>query len=103
VRIKSVSKLKKAVCVLTACLVLAALLFSASYIIHEADHNCAGENCAVCSCIQFCKSIIQGMNSGLLLLPAALFPLVFLTFTAALCRVSFFRRTPVSGKVRLNN
>ena len=41
-----------------------AVLFSVFFIAAEADHNCAGENCAVCCHIAAYKNILQGFDAA---------------------------------------
>ncbi len=48
-------------------LVVFAVLFSAVFIAKEADHDCSGEDCPVCACLQMCEQFLQrtlGLASG---------------------------------------
>lgn len=47
------------------------LLFSALFIALEADHDCAGEDCAICAQISMCENLLQQLTLALLALAAA--------------------------------
>lgn len=40
-------------------------VFSAAYIIHEADHDCCGEGCPICVQIEQCVSNFQQTGTGI--------------------------------------
>lgn len=79
------------------------LLFSALFLLFEADHDCTGTDCPVCSVLTLCRETLAGFA---LAATALLFPPA-----AALCArraLSDRRRTapgrsPVLQKVRLLN
>lgn len=98
-----ISKSRRIIGGFLAVLTLSVLLFCALYIASEADHDCTGENCPICTCIQQCENTLQKIGNGiaagiLAALPARhiLFLLFPLTFVLS-------QETPVSRKVRLNN
>lgn len=39
--------------------VLLAVAFSAFYVVFEIEHDCAGEQCAICQLIEFCKNLLR--------------------------------------------
>ncbi len=88
---------------LLAVLVLFAVAASLFVVAQEADHNCMGEDCAVCAVIALCRNTLQALF-GVLIAAAALF--ACLRFTAPvllpIC-ASFYRETPVILKVKLLN
>ena len=82
-------------------LMLGVVLFSACFIIIEADHDCSGEQCPVCAAIRLCECTLRLIVGGTvtrILAPAA----VCIAFVPA---VSVFTapETPVSRMVRMNN
>lgn len=46
-------------------LLLAGQLFAALYIAHEADHDCAGDDCPICWHLEQCLAHLQLAGSGL--------------------------------------
>lgn len=94
---------KRLAAVILAALVLFALMASLIVIIHEADHDCIGENCPVCAVIAACKNTLKKFGG----IPgAAAFALACLCFTAsvvALFSTVTYNETPVLLKVKLLN
>ncbi len=84
-------------------LLSAVVLFSAFYIVAEAQHECSGEDCPICVCIHQCERTLRQIGQGIVYF-AAVFAAAVLTFLLAFSPVdSFLRKTPVSIKVRLND
>ncbi len=79
------------------------VLLSAYFIASHVHHNCSGEDCPICVCIQQCEMLIRGLGSGV---PdsAAVFTLLFVAaaVTSKTAGAILFNN-PVSDKVRLNN
>ena len=48
--------------VIMGLLMLSVMLFSAFYIAIESDHNCQGEDCAICYRISTCKNILNSLG-----------------------------------------
>ncbi len=84
-------------------LLLAVVLFSAFYPAAEADHDCAGEDCAVCICIRLCENTFRRFGSVVPVLFTAAVPLLLFFAAAAPLANAILLKTPVSGKDRLNN
>ena len=83
--------------------VLAIMLFSAFFIAEHVEHDCTGEDCPICACMQLCEGLLRGLETCLTACAAA-----FAAVTAATASISSFDHffagnTPVSRKVRLNN
>ncbi|MBR2834857.1 MAG: hypothetical protein IKE43_03970 [Coriobacteriales bacterium] len=84
-------------------MLVALVLFSSFYLVAEANHDCSGEDCPICECIQQCIQTLQQIGEGAVSLTAAVIPafacliLVFLPVTL------LPQNTLVSNKVRLNN
>ncbi len=86
---------------MTAILLVALTMFSAFFIILEADHDCSGEDCPVCAAIQLFGNILRyaGTKPDAITAVAALaFAIIYLSAAGYTARV-----TPVSVKVRMNN
>ena len=80
------------------------LLFAVLYIGREADHECTGEDCAVCAVIRWCGLVLK--SGGLAVAPAmAAFVLSFPVTAGAVSVVFGLReqKTPVGDRVRLDN
>ena len=95
---------KKTAALLLCVFFALAVLFSSALIIHEAGHDCAGEDCPICRAVAAAGSMLR--FSGVLL--AALALLLGLA-DAGLIRRGFrgisapLPQTPVHWKTRLNN
>ena len=81
-----------------------ALIASSAYIAHEADHDCAGEDCEICENIAQMEALLQSfalLGAVLLLLFTLLsFHRAFRTLAALR---AYSAPTLVGWKVRLNN
>ncbi len=84
-------------------IVFIAALFSALYIVAEADHECCGEDCHICAAVRQCGQILREAFSWTLMTAAVFMAVFFSVFLSFFCRVFIARWTPVSFKVRLNN
>lgn len=86
------------------CLIFIALIFlSAAFIIYEADHDCTGDNCPICACIQSAGQTLKLLGSAAaasqLFSAGAFLTLVVLSLSLSVLTSS----TPVSQKIRMNN
>ncbi len=79
------------------------ILFSAFYLAAEADHECCGEDCAVCACIRQCADNLHGAGDRSVAEPAAAVTFILVLLAAALVVTSVSQDTLVSMKIRLNN
>ena len=88
---------------LLAAVLAVVMLFSAVYIAVEADHDCSGEDCAICHQIGVCENLLKSL--GLAGAAAA----VTAAFTYTMCRAILPRAktigtlTLVALKVKLSN
>ena len=96
---------QKRIGALSLCVGMALVLaVSAAFIIHEADHDCTGENCPVCRMIAVNINLLRTLGLSVI---------AFLSLFFLMSRPSvhgwrdrytcFFSGTPVSWKVRLND
>ena len=48
-------------------LILLIMLFSSIYIASEVNHECRGEDCPICVCIQQCENTLHSIGNGMAL------------------------------------
>ncbi len=98
-----VSKHKRITAGILVMFIFFTMLFSAFCIAAEADHDCTGEDCPICACIQQCENTLHQIGDGIALQAAVIIPVIFIFLCISLFTLGLPRETPVSGKVRLNN
>lgn len=88
-----------------ALLILALVSFSCLFIASHTDHDCAGEDCAVCAELKACDTIVRGLGRALKISAASV---ILWKLAESLC--SFYRIgsfsdpvSLVSLKIRLDN
>ena len=86
-----------------AVMMLVVMLVSSFFIAAHTDHDCTGEDCPICACIQQCENTIRGIGSGITAESAVIIPVLISLLIISFGVPSFQRDTPVSAKVRLNN
>ena len=84
-------------------MMLLIVLFSAFYITVETDHDCSGEDCPICICVERCDEMLHQVASGAVALAAVVVPVICILHSAILLIHAFSQGTLVSQKVRLNN
>ena len=75
-------------------LMLFIVLFSAFYIAAEADHDCTGEDCPICACIQQCENTLHQIGDGIASQAA-----VIISFS---CSFPYFLLRPFFHRKRLS-
>ena len=79
------------------------MAFSAFYIAEESVHECSGEECPICECLQICDGVLYETQGARLIIISA-----FIAY-ALICRIGmtgstvFSFDTLVSEKVRMDN
>ena len=88
---------------LLAAVLAVVMLFSAVYIAVEADHDCSGEDCAICRQISICENLLKSL--GLAGTAAAISAVLTYTVCRAIlpCTEMIGTLTLVSLKVNLSN
>ena len=88
---------------LLAAVLAAVMLSSAVYIAVEANHNCSGEDCAICHQISICENLLKSL--GLAGAAAAITAAFTYTMCKAIlpCTETIDTLTLVSLKVKLSN
>ncbi|MCR5502783.1 MAG: hypothetical protein K6F53_07225 [Lachnospiraceae bacterium] len=94
---------KRSVAGILGMLLLLVVVFSAFYIASETHHDCEGDDCPICACIQQCENTLGQIACGTALLTALLLPIVLALFPAFRFARVFPQETLVSIKVRLND
>ncbi len=98
----SIFKNKKIVAGIMVFLMLFIMLFSTFFIAVEADHDCTGEDCPICTCIAQCENTLHQIGNGIAFQIAIILPIVvLLIFTFPLTSV-FPQKPLVPLKVRLD-
>lgn len=98
-----VSGWKRILAGIMGCLLLVMVLFSALYIVEEAEHDCCGETCPICACIEACTAILRPACSGAVKPLCSALCLMLLLRVIRLLSERILVATPVSQKVQLNN
>ena len=99
----NITRYKKATAVILSLLMIVVVLFSAYIITVKADHDCEGEDCHICECVEICIGLLQklGFNAST---AAAVSAVIFIPLLTVLMKESVvLNDTPVTAKVRLNN
>ncbi len=78
-------------------------VFCFSFIIKEADHNCSGAGCEVCSMIAQAENTLRTLGTGLLLCSFVFLSVCNIFENEKLCSKCLLVQTLVSQKIRLNN
>lgn len=90
-----------------ACLIcvlyVSVILFSGLFILRAYGHDCTGESCPVCACVEQAEQALNQLGGGAICAAAAVLIVVAaLQITVPVC--PFISCTsPVNSKVRLNN
>lgn len=100
---RSNSTLIRTFAAITAIAMLLVILLAGIFIILEADHDCEGEDCPVCECMEQCQATLHQLGSITVTGKAVLFPILLLIVLSVHIVAVFPKQTPVSIKVRLNN
>ena len=84
-------------------LILFIILFSSILIASEVKHECTGEDCPICACIQQCENTLRHIRNTVDHPAAAIIPIIFMLVSADLFVIDSAQETLVSSKIRLNN
>lgn len=98
-----VTKKQRTLAAMICVIVLLAVVSTSLLLIHELDHDCIGEDCAICICIDHAKHILKQLGAGKTESFAVIFAASFIL--SAILPLSHLvpSGTLVSQKVRLNN
>lgn len=96
---------RKRIGTLMLCIGLALVLaVSTAFLVHEADHDCSGEDCPVCRMIAVSINLLHALGLAVIAFLSALIPAAVRRVRGRRDRACcVFSGTPVSWKVRLND
>ena len=97
------SRFIKTLAAVTATAMLLVIVLAGIFIVMEADHDCEGEDCPVCQCLENCQATLRQLGSAAVTASVPLFSFFLLITTGFHILKVFFNETPVSTKVRLND
>lgn len=99
---KRYSKKSKPALLLLALFFGILLLFSRLYPAFECDHDCSGEDCAVCAIVSVCETIQEELPVSL---EASVFSFAPLFFVASICLLGQILRvsTPITLKDKISD
>ena len=84
-------------------MMLAVVLLAAFFIAVEAGHDCSGEDCPICLCMEQCENTLRNMGDGLASFAVTAFFCFFAVLTAELFSPEITGITLVSQKIRMND
>ena len=93
----------KIIAAIMGVMMLVVVLVSASYVAVESGHDCTGEECPICACINQCESTLRQVGGGVDFQADTVLPVVFILTMAVSGSAILTAETPVSRKIRLNN
>ena len=96
---KTAQGLKKALGVVVMLSVLCALLFIA----FEAHHECEGENCPICACLEECGRTVRGFGDSLPIISAYAAIFIAAVYVSLAESGELIFNNPILSKVRMNN
>ncbi len=96
-------KSKKVAAGIIAFMMLVVILFSVFFIAAEARHDCSGENCPICACIQQCENTLNQLGDGIVCQADVIIPAIILFAAIFFSARTFCQDTLITRKVRLNN
>lgn len=80
---------------------IVALALSTVFIVKEANHHCAHDNCEVCSCLSMCKKIANEFSCGLVSLFGFTKKIAWIVLTIGCITSILVYHTLVKLKVKL--
>lgn len=83
--------------------VIFAVLFSAGFVIAEADHDCAGEGCLICCQISVCENILKDAGVAFVLVICAAFIGIAAISLPLFAKKPVYSTSLVALRVKLSN
>ena len=84
-----------------ALMVVFVMLFSAAFVIAEADHDCIGEDCPICHQIYICENTLRSVGFAAAAVIFAVFSSLFLITLPVFAKKQACNTSLVSLKVKL--
>lgn len=98
-----ITKEKRIISGIIAIMMFAVIMISSLFIAIEADHDCCGEDCPICSFVTVCENTLRHVTEGIAAVALVVFSYVVLILLENPVVLFITQETPVSAKVRLNN
>ena len=84
-------------------MMLVFVLLSGFFIAAEAGHDCCGEDCPICACVQICENTLRQIVGGAAGQTALILPVILYCISCVIFVCVFVQETPVTKKVRMDN
>ncbi len=84
-------------------MILVFVLLSYFFIAIELDHDCCGEDCHICECMEMCFNTVRRLADGAIRFFAVSLPVLVVTFVSVFLVRLFEEETLVSAKIRMND
>lgn len=97
------TKKNRILSVLFAVTVIFVMLFSACFILSEADHNCIGEKCQICFQISVCENTLKTLGLAASIFAVAAATLYYLSVIIEFKNTQTVFNTLILLKVKLSN
>ena len=97
------TKRRRAVALLLCAGLIALMVLSSAFILHELGHDCAGEDCPVCAMLAQLHRLRRGLGAALNLLPFAALGTALCLAAAAASPIARPAVTGVTLRVRMND
>ena len=94
---------RRVMAVILTAVVLCAVISSLFAVIHEAHHDCTGENCRICAMIAVCRGTLRSIADALVASACVFACLCFALSVIYFSRAAADNKTPISLKVKLLN
>lgn len=98
-----ITKKQRTLAAMICVIVLLAVVSTSLLLIHELDHDCIGEDCSICICIDHAKHLLKQLGAGRTESFAVILAASFILSASLSLSHPVSSRTLVSQKVRLNN
>ena len=94
---------KRLAAVIFAAIIFIVFMTSLFAITHEADHDCIGENCPICTVIALCQNTLKMLSDVTVAVVALFTCFFFITSIIAFFRIVLYNKTPILLKDKLLN
>lgn len=79
------------------------MLFSATFIVTEADHDCTGEDCPICYQISICENTLKTLSYAVIAITLTLALIYCLTLSVPMSFLGRKNTSLITLKVKLSN
>ncbi len=103
IRMNKEHKTAKHLAVLLSVLMISVMLFSAFYVVSEANHDCCGDCCPVCAQIDQCNAVLRSAGEGTAALSMTILLTLIVSELLIMADKNVYLPTLITQKIRLNN